>query len=62
MDEVVNDLLWIMSLWIRATAGLTALALLLSLAGIYAVSRSPSRVERARSACASRLARARGAS
>ncbi len=37
LDQVVNDLLWIMSLWIRATAGLTALALLLSLAGIYAV-------------------------
>ena len=37
LDEVSNDLLWIMGLWIRATAGLTALALLLSLAGIYAV-------------------------
>ena len=37
LNEVVNDLLWIISLWIRATAGLTALALLLSLAGIYAV-------------------------
>jgi predicted lysophospholipase L1 biosynthesis ABC-type transport system permease subunit len=37
LNEVVNDLIWIMSLWIRATAGLTALALLLSLAGIYAV-------------------------
>jgi len=37
LDQVVNDLLWIMSLWIKATAGLTALALLLSLAGIYAV-------------------------
>jgi putative ABC transport system permease protein len=37
LDEVSDVLLWIMSLWIRATAGLTALALLLSLAGIYAV-------------------------
>ena len=30
-------MLWIMGLWIRATALLTAIALLLSLAGIYAV-------------------------
>jgi putative ABC transport system permease protein len=37
LDQVVNDLIWIMGLWMRATAGLTALALLLSLAGIYAV-------------------------
>jgi len=37
LNDVSNDLLWILSLWIRATAGLTALALLLSLAGIYAV-------------------------
>jgi predicted permease len=37
LDQVVNDLVWIGELWMRATAGLTALALLLSLAGIYAV-------------------------
>jgi putative ABC transport system permease protein len=37
VDQVINDMVWIISLWIRATAGLTALALLLSLAGIYAV-------------------------
>jgi ABC-type antimicrobial peptide transport system permease subunit len=36
LDAVSDDLLWVMSLWMRATAGLTALALLLSLAGIYA--------------------------
>jgi putative ABC transport system permease protein len=37
LDQVSNDLVWFMSLWLRVTAGLTALALLLSLAGIYAV-------------------------
>lgn len=37
VDQVINDMVWILSLWMRATAGLTALALLLSLAGIYAV-------------------------
>jgi predicted lysophospholipase L1 biosynthesis ABC-type transport system permease subunit len=37
LDAVSDDLLWILSLWMRAIAGLTALALLLSLAGIYAV-------------------------
>jgi predicted permease len=37
LDQVVNDLVWVINLWMRATAGLTALALLLSLAGIYAV-------------------------
>ncbi len=37
LNEVSNDLLWILGVWIRATAGLTALALLLSFAGIYAV-------------------------
>ncbi len=37
LDEVSNDLIWLMGLWMRATAGLTALALLLSFAGIYAV-------------------------
>jgi hypothetical protein len=37
LDEVSSNLLWVIGLWIRVTAGLTALALLLSLAGIYAV-------------------------
>jgi putative ABC transport system permease protein len=37
LDQVTGDLLWVVDIWIRATAGLTALALLLSLAGIYAV-------------------------
>jgi hypothetical protein len=37
LNEVSNDLIWVMGLWIRVTAALTALALLLSLAGIYAV-------------------------
>jgi ABC-type antimicrobial peptide transport system permease subunit len=37
LDQVSNDLIWIIGLWMRVTAGLTALALLLSLAGIYAV-------------------------
>jgi len=37
LNEVSNDLIWFMTLWIRVTAGLTAVALLLSFAGIYAV-------------------------
>jgi predicted permease len=37
VDQVSDDLLWILGLWLRATLGLTAVALLLSLAGIYAV-------------------------
>jgi predicted permease len=37
VDQVVNDLVWIIEVWTRATGGLTALTLLLSLAGIYAV-------------------------
>jgi predicted permease len=37
LDQVSNDLIWLIGLWMRVTAGLTALALLLSLAGIYAV-------------------------
>ena len=37
LDEVSNNLLWFMGLWMRVTAGLTGIALLLSLAGIYAV-------------------------
>ena len=37
LDKVADDLLWFMGLWLRVTAALTAIALLLSLAGIYAV-------------------------
>jgi putative ABC transport system permease protein len=37
LNKVSDELIWVMGLWMRATAGLTALALLLSLAGIYAV-------------------------
>ena len=37
LDGVTDDIVWVVTLWIRVTAGLTALALLLSLAGIYAV-------------------------
>ncbi len=37
VSDVSDVMLWIMGLWIRATALLTAIALLLSLAGIYAV-------------------------
>jgi ABC-type antimicrobial peptide transport system permease subunit len=37
LDQVVNPLLWFLGLWMRITIGLTAVALLLSLAGIYAV-------------------------
>ena len=37
LDKVADDLLWFLGLWLRVTAGLTAVALLLSLAGIYAV-------------------------
>jgi ABC-type antimicrobial peptide transport system permease subunit len=37
LNEVSNDLIWFMQLWMRVTAALTALALLLSFAGIYAV-------------------------
>jgi putative ABC transport system permease protein len=37
MDQVTSPLLWVLGVWIRATLGLTAVALLLSLAGIYAV-------------------------
>jgi predicted permease len=36
-DHVTNDVLWVLGLWLRMTVGLTAIALLLSLAGIYAV-------------------------
>jgi len=37
LNEVSDSLIWVLGLWIRVTAALTALALLLSLAGIYAV-------------------------
>ena len=37
VDDVLGPLLWIIGLWLRITVGLTAVALLLSLAGIYAV-------------------------
>ena len=36
-DEVSNAVLWFLKLWVRITLVLTAIALLLSLAGIYAV-------------------------
>jgi len=37
VNEANNDLLWVMKLWRRITAVLSSVALLLSLAGIYAV-------------------------
>jgi putative ABC transport system permease protein len=37
LSEVSDSLLWILGLWIKITVLLTAIALLLSLAGIYAV-------------------------
>jgi cell division protein FtsX len=37
MDRVADDLLWTIGLFLRGTLGMTAVALLLSLAGIYAV-------------------------
>jgi len=37
MDSVADALLWILGLWLRVTVVLIAIALLLSLAGIYAV-------------------------
>ena len=37
VSEVSDAMLWVLGLWIRATVLLTAIALLLSLAGIYAV-------------------------
>jgi len=36
-NEVNNDVLWVMGLWLRITVVLSAVALVLSLAGIYAV-------------------------
>jgi predicted permease len=37
LDEVADPILWILRLWLRITAALTGIAVLLSLAGIYAV-------------------------
>ena len=37
LDQSVNPFLWFLGLWVRVTTGLTAIALLLSLSGIYAV-------------------------
>lgn len=37
LDAVTDAALWVLRLWVRITAVLTAIALLLSLAGIYAV-------------------------
>jgi predicted permease len=37
LDGVADDLLWILGMWMRTTLAMTAVALLLSLAGIYAV-------------------------
>ena len=37
LDDVANSALWVMGLWLRITLVLSAVALLLSLAGIYAV-------------------------
>jgi predicted permease len=37
LDQVTDAVLWIIGMWMRITLGLTAVAVLLSLAGIYAV-------------------------
>ena len=37
LNEVNNDILWVMGLWLRITIVLSAVALVLSLAGIFAV-------------------------
>ena len=37
LDQSVNPLLWFLGLWVRLTTALTVVALVLSLAGIYAV-------------------------
>jgi predicted lysophospholipase L1 biosynthesis ABC-type transport system permease subunit len=37
LDRVADDKLWFFGLWLRVTSALTGVALLLSLAGIYAV-------------------------
>jgi ABC-type antimicrobial peptide transport system permease subunit len=37
LDQVAAPQLWFLNLWMRVIIGLTAVALLLSLSGIYAV-------------------------
>jgi len=37
LDRIADDLVWILGMWVRTTLMMTAVALLLSLAGIYAV-------------------------
>jgi putative ABC transport system permease protein len=37
LDEITNGVQWVLGMWLRVTVLLTAIALLLSLAGIYAV-------------------------
>jgi putative ABC transport system permease protein len=37
VDQATSGVLWIMNMWLRATLGLTGIALLLALAGIYSV-------------------------
>jgi putative ABC transport system permease protein len=37
LDQVTGPLLWILGMWVRMTLAMSAVALLLSLAGIYAV-------------------------
>lgn len=37
VNEANNDVLWVMTLWLRITVALSAVALILSLAGIFAV-------------------------
>jgi predicted permease len=37
LDQVTDSTLWVLGLWLRITLGVTAVAILLSLAGIYAV-------------------------
>ncbi|HLL82476.1 MAG TPA: FtsX-like permease family protein, partial [Longimicrobium sp.] len=37
LDQISNPLLWVLDMWMKITLGLTAVAILLSLAGIYAV-------------------------
>ena len=37
LDQVTDPILWVIGMWLRITSGLTAVAILLSLAGIYAV-------------------------
>ena len=37
LDQVAHEMLWVLGLWLRVTMLLTAIAILLSLSGIYAV-------------------------